>query len=51
VRDILCLLPQWSQHRLLELAPLNWNRTRALDETKGLLDANRFRRLTLDARG
>jgi transposase len=51
VRDILCLLPQWPQHRLLELAPLNWNKTRALDETKGLLDANPYRRLTLDARG
>lgn len=51
LRDVLCLLPQWPEHRLLELAPLNWGKTRASDETKALLDANPFRRLTLDARG
>ena len=51
LRDIFCLLPQWPQHRLLELAPLNWARTRAQEDAKTLLDANRFRKLTLDSRG
>jgi transposase len=51
LRDILCLLPQWPEHRLLELAPLAWNETRQREEVRRLLDANAFRRLTLDARG
>jgi transposase len=50
LRDILCLLPAWPRHRLLELAPLNWNKTRALDDVAALLDRNPFRNLTLDAR-
>jgi hypothetical protein len=48
LRDIFCLLPRWSEHRLLEL-PLNWIKTRARDDIGELLEANRFRRLTLDA--
>jgi len=51
LRDILCLLPRWSEHRLLDLAPFHWNKTRALDDVQALLDANPFRRLTLDTRG
>jgi transposase len=51
LRDILCLLPQWPEHRLLELAPIAWNDTRQCEEVSRLLDANAFRRLTLDARG
>jgi transposase len=51
LRDILCLLPQWPEHRLLELAPIAWNETRQREEVSQLLDANAFRRLTLDARG
>jgi transposase len=47
LRDILCLLPRWSEHRLLDLAPFHWNKTRALDDVQALLDANPFRRLTL----
>jgi transposase len=51
LRDILCLLPQWPEHRLLELAPIAWNEARQREEVSQLLDANAFRRLTLDARG
>jgi transposase len=50
LRDVLCLLPRWPEHRLLELAPLSWHKTRELDDVRALLDANPFRRLTLDAR-
>lgn len=34
------LLPRWPEHRLLELAPLNWTKTR---ELVALLDADPFR--------
>ncbi len=50
LRDILCLLPQWPEHRLVDLAPVAWHRTRESDDVKRLLDANQFRRLTLDRR-
>lgn len=48
LRDIFCLLPNWPEHRLLELAPVEWAKTSARDEVRASLDANRFRRLTLD---
>jgi hypothetical protein len=48
LRDVLCLLPRWPEHRLLELSPVEWTKTRALDEVITLLDQNPFRRLTLD---
>lgn len=51
LRDILCLLPAWPQHALLDLAPLNWKQTRERSDVCALLDANPFRRLTLDSRG
>ena len=51
LRDIFCLLPRWPEHRLLDLAPMNWNETRARDDVQALLDANPFRKLTLDTRG
>jgi hypothetical protein len=47
LRDVFCLLPRWPEHRLLELAPIHWNATRARDDVRVLLDANTFRRLTL----
>lgn len=47
LRDLLCLLPRWSSHRLLELAPLNWGRTREQDDVRALLAANPYRALTL----
>ena len=35
LRDILCLLPRWPEHRLLELAPVSWTKTRARDDVRG----------------
>jgi hypothetical protein len=51
LRDIFCLLPRWPEHRLLDLAPVAWNETRARADVQALLDANPFRKLTLDTRG
>jgi len=51
LRDLFCLLPRWSEHRLLDLAPVAWARTRERDDVRRLLDQNPFRKLTLDARG
>jgi transposase len=51
LRDVFCLLPRWPEHRLLELAPFFWNTTREHDDVRRLLAENRFRALTLDARG
>jgi len=51
LRDILCLLPHWPEHSLLELAPLHWAKTAVRDDVRQRLDANAFRRLTLDSRG
>lgn len=48
LRDLLCLLPRWSEHRLLELSPVEWIKTRERADVVALLDANPFRRLTLD---
>jgi hypothetical protein len=47
LRDILCLLPDWPAHRLLELAPAHWTTTAASDDVKALLDADPYRSLTL----
>ena len=47
LRDVFCLLPAWSEHRLLELAPVHWSATRERDDVRRLLDQNPFRRLTL----
>ncbi len=48
LRDIFCLLPKWPEHRMLDLAPVHWTKTREQDDVRALLDANPFRRLTLD---
>src|ERR1700690_1579152 len=45
-----CLLPRWPEHRLLDLAPVAWDKTRERDDVRALLDQNQFRKLTLDAR-
>lgn len=47
LRDILCLIPDWPEHRVLELAPLNWKRTGAGDEPQRLLNDNVYRGITL----
>jgi hypothetical protein len=36
---------------IIELAPVNWNETRARADVQAILDANPFRKLTLDTRG
>jgi transposase len=51
LRDIFCLPPRWPEHRLLDLAPIAWSKTRERDDVRALLDQNQFRKLTLDARG
>lgn len=48
LRDLFCLLPRWPEHRVLDLAPLNWTATAARDDVKALLAANHFRSITLD---
>lgn len=48
LRDILCLLPRWKQNRVFELAPVNWNETLQQQETQERLDANVYRRVTLE---
>jgi transposase len=51
LRDVLCLIHRWPEHDLLDLAPLRWSKTSARDDVRALLDADPFRRLTLDGRG
>ena len=47
MRDLLCLLPRWPRHRVLELAPAYWSKTLEQRETQEKLDANVFRRVVL----
>jgi transposase len=47
LRDVLCLLPRWPVHRVLQLAPAYWTKTAAREDVKALLDANPYRALTL----
>jgi hypothetical protein len=47
LRDILCLLPQWPDHRVLELSPIEWAKTRERKDVRRRLDDNPFRRATL----
>ena len=51
IRDLLCLLPRWPQHRVLELAPLHWHETLEQREAQQALDANIFRRVALGLSG
>jgi transposase len=48
LRDLLCLLPRWPAHQLLELSPVEWNRTRERDDVRRALDANHFRKAVLE---
>ncbi len=47
LRDLLCLLPSWPKHRLLDLAPAYWNKTLEQTDAQQRLDANVFRRASL----
>jgi transposase len=51
MRDLLCLLPRWPQHRVLALAPVNWRETLKQREAQQALDANVFRRVVLGTSG
>jgi len=42
LRDVLTLLPAWSQTRALELAPANWQKTREQPEARKHLEDRRF---------
>jgi transposase len=47
LRDLLCLLPAWPAHSVLDLSPAHWMATSARDEVKHRLDENVFRRASL----
>jgi transposase len=47
LRDLFCLLPAWPIRRVLDLAPLNWNKTLQNQDAQQRLDANIFRRASL----
>jgi hypothetical protein len=47
LRDLFCLLPQWPIHKVLDLAPANWQPTLADPAVQQKLEANIFRRATL----
>lgn len=49
LRDLLCLIPAWPVHRLLELAPVNWNETLARADVQHTLDLDPYRVITLGA--
>jgi transposase len=49
LRDLFCLIPRWPVHRVLELAPAYWQATLADPAVQQQLDANIFRRATLEA--
>jgi len=50
MRDLLCLLPGWPKHRVLELAPANWKATVAQPAVQQALDGNIFRQVVLGRR-
>jgi transposase len=49
LRDLLCLLPDWKVHEVLDLAPVNWPATSQREDVRQLLAANIFRRISLGA--
>jgi hypothetical protein len=51
VRDLLCLLPCWPHHRVLDLAPVNWRKTLQQRQAQETLDANVLRRVVLGLSG
>lgn len=51
MRDLLCLLPRWPSHRVLELAPAYWRKTLEKREAQEILNANVLRRVVLELPG
>lgn len=49
LRDILCLVGDWPEHRMLDLSPLHWAGTSREAEVIARLEANPFRRAALQA--
>ena len=47
LRDLLCLLPSWPVHRVLELSPSSWKTTSQRSEVRAELDGNVFRQVAL----
>lgn len=47
LRDLLCLLPDWPRHGVLELAPAYWTETAARPGVQELLAADPYREITL----
>ncbi len=47
LRDLLCLLPSWSQLKLIDLAPANWRATSERPDVQAKLSANIYRAATL----
>jgi transposase len=47
LRDLLCLLPRWPSHRVLQLAPAYWRETSEKREAQEALNANVLRRVVL----
>ena len=47
LRDVLCLLPSWPAHQVLELSPLHWKATSERDDVRQRLSADPYRVLTL----
>ena len=47
IRDLFCLLPSWPARRVLELAPVNWNKTLEQEDTQQRLAANVYRQVVL----
>jgi transposase len=47
MRDLLCLLPRWPQHQVLDLAPANWAATLERHDVQKTLQLDPYRALTL----
>jgi len=48
LRDLMCLMPRWPKHDVLELAPINWAETAKRDDVQAKLAADPYRAATLD---
>jgi transposase len=44
LRDLCCLLPTWSSHRLLELSPLRWAASSESEEVRRILALDPYAR-------
>jgi hypothetical protein len=47
LRDLLCLLPRWPKHDVLELAPVHWPRTLERKDVQQRLADDPYRKATL----